>query len=164
MLTQERLRQLFHYDSMTGVFTRIQTNRIDRLNKPAGAPNTKGHIQIKVDGKLYVAHRLAWLYVYGTFPNDQLDHINGIKSDNRMINIREATNKQNQENVPLQSNNTSGYRGVSFDKQHQKFRAYICHNHTLIHLGLFRTAEQAGQVARSARDKLFTHNKTEYSA
>lgn len=164
MITQERLKQLLHYDPNTGVFTRIYTNRADRLGKQPGSRNTKGHVQIRLDGALYVAHRLAWLYVNGEFPTNQIDHIDGDKANNKFLNLREATNKQNQENVPLQVNNTSGYRGVSFDKRLKKFRAYVCHNRQQITLGFFVTAELAANTAKKARDQFFTHHLTEYAA
>lgn len=164
MITQERLKQLLHYDPDTGIFTRIESNRVDRLGKQAGSCNTKGHIQIRLDGTLYVAHRLVWLYMTGEFPINQLDHIDGDKTNNKIANLREATNKQNQENVPLQVNNTSGYRGVSFDKRLKKFRAYVCHNRQQITLGFFITAELAAAAAKKARDQFFTHRLTEYAA
>jgi len=164
MITQERLKQLLHYNPETGVFTRIESNRKDRLGKQPGSRNTKGHVQIRLDGTLYVAHRLAWLYMTGKFPTNQIDHIDGDKTNNKIVNLREATNKQNQENVPLQVNNTSGYRGVSFNKPTRKFRAYVCHNRQQITLGFFKTAEEAALMAKDARDRLFTHHHTEYAA
>ena len=164
MITQDELKKLLSYDPETGVFTRIISNRTDRIGKQPGASNSKGHIQIRLNGKLYVAHRLAWLYQYGKFPEHQIDHINGNKSDNRIENLRQATNKQNQENVPLQINNTSGYRGVSYDKRYKKFRAYVCHNLHNQTIGFFDTAEKAAIAAKDARDRLFTHHHTEYAA
>lgn len=164
MITQERLKQLLHYDPDTGVFMRIESNRVDRLGKQPGSRNTKGHVQIRLDGVLYVAHRLAWLYVNGEFPVNQLDHIDGDKTNNKIVNLRDATNKQNQENVPLQVNNTSGHRGVSFDKRLKKFRAYVCHNRKQITLGFFATSETAAAAAKKARDQFFTHHLTEYAA
>lgn len=164
MLTQERLRELLNYDPYSGKFTRRVSNRKDRVGKEPGSKNTKGYIQIRIDGTLYVAHRLAWLYIYGYWPADQLDHINGDKTDNRMFNLREVNNKQNQENVPLQVNNTSGYRGVSYDTGYGRYRAYVCHNRETLCLGFYSTAEEAADVAKNARDNLFTHHKTEYSS
>ena len=164
MLTQERLKQLLDYDPVTGVFTRRESQRKDRIGKAAGAANTKGHIQIRVDGTLYVAHRLAWLYVHGELPTLQLDHFDGDKTNNRISNLRLCTNKQNGENRPMHPRNTSGFRGVSFDKQHGKFRAYIGHHMTHRFVGLYATAEEAGAAAKAARDELFTHHHTPYSA
>lgn len=167
MITQERLKQLLHYDPTTGVFTRIKSNRADRLGKQPGAVNSKGYVQIRLDGTLYVAHRLAWLYCYGEFPKNQLDHFNGDKSDNKLSNLRHATNKQNQENVTIQINNTSGYRGVCFEKTRRglkKFGAYVGHNGKRVRVGLFATADEAAVAAQTARDLLFTHHKTPYAS
>lgn len=164
MITRERLKQLLHYNKDTGVFTRLVSNRTDRINKEPGALNTKGYVQIRLDGRLYVAHRLAWLYMNGAFPVDQLDHIDGDKTNNALVNLREVTNKQNQENVPLQLNNTSGFRGVSYDKRYKKFRAYVCHNRRNKTIGFFETAIEASIAASHARDQLFTHHRTEYAA
>lgn len=164
MLTQDRLKQLLHYDENTGVFTRLVSHRTDRIGKEPGALNTKGYVQIRIDGKLYVAHRLAWLYITGEFPCDQLDHIDGDKTNNAFHNLREVTNKQNQENVALQVNNTSGFRGVSYDKRYKKFRAYICHNWHNKTIGFFETALEASNAAKHARDRMFTHHHTEYAA
>ncbi len=164
MLTQDRLKQLLYYDENTGVFTRLVSHRTDRIGKEPGAFNTKGYVQIRIDGKLYVAHRLAWLYITGEFPCDQLDHIDGDKTNNAFNNLREVTNKQNQENVSLQVNNTSGFRGVSYDKRYKKFRAYVCHNRHNKTIGFFETALDASIAAKHARDQMFTHHHTEYAA
>lgn len=163
-LTQRRVKEILDYDPDTGVFTRKISNRSDRVGKEPGSRNTKGYIQIRIDGKLQVAHRLAWLYVYGVLPVDQLDHINGDKTDNRITNLREVTNKQNQENIPLQINNTSGYRGVSYVSNYGKYRAYVCHHLTTYNLGYFDTPEEAAVAAKRGRDSLFTHHHTEYSS
>jgi hypothetical protein len=167
MLTQERLKQLLHYDPTTGKFTRLASTRIDRVGKEPGSHNTKGYVQIRLDGVLYVAHRLAWLYVNGCFPKNQLDHIDGNKSNNKLENLREATNKQNQENTPLQVNNTSGYRGVHFERNRKglkKYSASVGHNGKQTRIGLFLTAEDAATAAKAARDSLFTHHKTSHAA
>ncbi len=163
-MNQSRLMQLLHYDPVTGVFTRVVSNRTDRVGTIPGAKNTKGHIQIRLDGVLYMAHRLVWLYVFGSFPENQLDHINGVKHDNRLTNLRECSNKRNSENRKMSSRNTSGFRGVSFDKHHGKFKAYVGHNMGSIHVGLFDTAESAAVAAKVARDQVFTHHKTPYSS
>lgn len=98
-LTQARLKEILHYDPDTGIFTR----RLDRgPNAPkdsvAGTPDKNGYIVIKVDFTQYKAHRLAWLYIYGVWPNNQIDHINHIVDDNRIVNLRDVTNSENQAN------------------------------------------------------------------
>jgi hypothetical protein len=164
MITQEQLMQLVHYEPTTGVFTRIRSHRKDRLGKEPGGLNTKGYVQIRINNKLYLAHRLAWLYVYGEFPINQIDHIDGQKTNNKITNLREATNKQNQENTPLKSNNTTGFRGVHFNKKNNNYRAYICHNRRQISLGSFATIDLAINAVRTARDCLFTHHRTSHAA
>lgn len=92
MLTQARLKELFHYDKETGAFTHIKARRGVRVGKILGCLANNGYLVIRADGKLYLAHRLAWMYVHGAFPPDQLDHINRMRTDNRLCNLRLATN------------------------------------------------------------------------
>jgi len=164
MLTQSRLKERLSYDPLTGLFTRLTSHRIDRAGKKPGALNTNGHLQIRVDGRLYLAHRLAWLYVHGTWPTGQLDHFNGVRDDNRIDNLRDCSNKQNSENRKMHARNTSGYRGVSFDKKRQKFRAYVGHEGRMCLVGFYDKVDEAGAAAKAARDALFTHHHTPYSA
>lgn len=164
MLTQKRLKQLLSYDPKTGLFTRISSPKKHRIGTIPGARNTQGHIQIRVDGPLYLAHRLVWLYVYGRFPKDQLDHINGNRTDNRLKNLREVNQKQNTENQKLHGRNISGYRGVAWSSSHGKWRADVTHHYAHYFVGLFSCPKEAGKAAKAKRDELFTHHLTEYSA
>jgi hypothetical protein len=111
-----------------------------------------------VDGELYMAHRLAWLYVTGRMPSDQIDHINGLKDDNRWNNLREATNKENSENLKQYSNNKTGFRGVHFHKPSGKWVARVTHHYADKYFGYFDTPEAAAEAARTARSALFTHD------
>ena len=154
-ITQERLRELLSYDTETGLFTRITGD----ARKTVGSLHHTGYITINLDGKNYMAHRLAWLYVNGNFPPEEIDHINGKSTDNRISNLREASRKQNNENRTLRSDNTSGFQGVTFNKSFRKFQARIMHNKKSRHLGLFSTAEQASQAYQAARVELFTHHR-----
>jgi len=90
-----------------------------------------------------MAHRLAWLYVTGSFPKHQIDHINMVKSDNSFLNLREATRSENGANRKKYSNNTSGYKGVSRNTPNGRWKARIRKNGAGIHLGLFDTAKEA---------------------
>ena len=88
-LTAERLRERLHYDAGTGVFTRRVGSGHARTGEMAGSVHSTGYVRISIDGGKYTAHCLAWLYVHGVWPPDQIDHINGNRSDNRIANLRE---------------------------------------------------------------------------
>ena len=145
MLTQEHLKELLHYDPDTGIFTNLtQRANAVKIGSVAGAKKPSGYIYISVDNKLYRLHRLDWLYVYGEFPEKSLDHINEIKDDNSIINLRLATRQENAQNISSpQLNNTSGFRGVSWNKGVKKWTAAININGRKKHLGVFDTAEEA---------------------
>jgi len=156
ILTAERLRTLLHYDSKTGVFTRlVSTSSNARVGDVAGSPNSKGYLQIGVDGKSYLSHRLAWLYVNGEWPIADTDHINRVKTDNRICNLRQVNRSENMQNRKhFNSNNTSGFLGVSLDSKREKWKAIIMVNRKFIFLGRFPTAELANQAYLEAKQKL----------
>ena len=154
-LTAEKLRELLHYEPETGIFTRkVSTAHNVKVGDVAGSQDRHGYLRIMVQSRRYKAHRLAWLYVYGEWPTDQIDHINRIRADNRIANLREVTNKQNLQNAGKSSHNTSGHTGVYWYKRDSKWVAHIRHNHKLIHLGYFNTIEEA-IAARKAAEKLY---------
>ncbi len=154
-LTAEYLRSVLHYEPETGIFTwKVRTANRVKVGDVAGCPDGRGYLQIRVQSRKYQAHRLAWLYVYGEWPKDQLDHINRIRTDNRISNLREVTNKQNLQNAGKRSNNTSGHSGVRWYRQSSKWVACITHNYKRIHLGFFATIEEA-IAARKAAEKLY---------
>ena len=154
-ITAEKLRELLHYDHATGIFTRrVSVASNARAGDVAGSPNGDGYLYICIYSRLHRAHRLAWLYVYGTWPEDQLDHINRNRSDNRISNLRAVTNKQNMQNAGKRRDNTSGYQGVSWHKHGSKWQVGIVHNQKRMHLGLFDDLE-AAIAARKAAEKLY---------
>jgi hypothetical protein len=113
-INSERLREVLSYDAETGVFTWLAGSR---MGKPAGTKNADGYIQIKIDGRLFYGHRLAWLYVHGEWPLNEVDHRNCTKSDNRIDNLRDATRTVNSENVQAaHKDSRSGLLGVSWSK------------------------------------------------
>ena len=142
MLTQSRLKELLHYDPETGVFTRATKRFGIRVGDIAGNIY-KGYVRIKVDNKLYRAHRLAFLYMLGTWPEDQVDHIDLCRANNIWANLREATHAQNQHNTQKPKRNKSGYKGVYFAKDRAKYRAEIRINKKSTRLGQFNTPEEA---------------------
>ena len=122
----DTLRQLLDYSVDSGVFLwRENRGRLARTGGKAGSLESHGYLQIKINGRLYLAHRFAWLYVHGVWPQDQIDHINGIRTDSRIANLREATNSQNSINRKTRCDNETGQKGVTQDKRTGKFRAYI---------------------------------------
>ena len=162
MVTQERLRELFTYDAVTGVFTRrkaVGRHGCHKVSTVAGTRQNHGYIVITVDGRRYMAHRLAWLYQYGEWPTNDIDHINEIKDDNRIVNLREATRAQNMQNVRLHKHNTSGYKGVSWLSRRGKWRAYIFVNYKQQHIGLFNSADAAREARVNAEKQWHTHRK-----
>lgn len=147
-----RICELFDYNPNTGLFIRKTTipNGRALAGSVAGTLNGHGYISIKIDLRFHAAHRLAWLYMTGRIPKHQVDHINGIRTDNRFSNLREATNSQNQANAKRPSHNTSGFKGVSFNKASGKWQANIRVNGRQIHLGSHKTPENAHRAYQEA--------------
>ena len=154
MLTQAELKQLLHYDPETGLFTRLTspTQKI-KIGDIAGF-KCNGYIRITLNYKSYAAHRLAWLYVYGSFPKNQIDHINQDRSDNRINNLRDVTVQQNAFNLPLKVTNKHGYTGIEWHKNMQKYRAQIKINYKSKHLGYFDCPKEAHQAYLKAKAEL----------
>lgn len=152
-LTAARLRELLHYDADAGVFTRLVQR--GGLGRPGSRPNTLsnyGYPLIGVDGVLYLAHRLAWLYVRGEWPVGYLDHINGVKTDYRICNLRDATQHVNMQNLRKPTRlNRSGYLGVC--RNHNRFRATIKIDGKQKFLGNFDSAEEAHAAYLEAKRK-----------
>ena len=137
-ISQARVKEVLHYEEESGVFTwKVRKCQRMRAGDVAGYISPNGYLVIRVDGRLYKGHRLAWLYVYGSYPSCDIDHINLIRSDNRIDNLRLATRSQNIQNTNKRSDNKSGYKGVSWDKKSKKWRSQIVCNGKKTCLGLF---------------------------
>ena len=149
----DKMRLTLDYDPETGIFKRKIpcSGRNGKIGDVCGVVCSEGYVKISFDGVRYYAHRLALAYVNGVMPPDQADHINGIRNDNRISNLREATGSQNGMNKPVQKNNTSGFKGVSWNKDRGKWAASVNINKRKIHLGLFDSLESAANAAASAR-------------
>lgn len=157
-LTAERVRELFTYDPATGLFTRRVSRRATaKAGDIAGYVKPSGYRSIWI-GANYMAHRLAWLYVYGKWPAGQIDHINRVRDDNRIANLRIVTHGQNMENRKVQRNNTSGYTGVYPDRGGRRWQARISSNGRWLYLGYFKTPELAHAAYCAAVARLHTHN------
>lgn len=156
MLTQNRLKELLSYNQDTGIFTRlVMNNHRFPIGSIAGQNHHSGYVYLEVDKKVYSSHRLAWLYVYGEFPKNVIDHINGNKSDNRICNLRDVTRSVNLQNlVKPYKVNSSGFIGVSFHKSAKKWIAQISAKGRKIHLGCYQTPEEAHKVYVDTKRKL----------
>lgn len=149
--TQQDVQAVLHYDPETGIFV----NKVDRnpralKNAIAGYTNTIGYTVVQINGRKLHAHRLAWLYMTGKWPNCEIDHINRNRSDNRFVNLRQATSTQNKHNTTHRINNTSGHRGVTWHKQRGKWQAQISVAGVHRYLGLFDTVDEAVQARKNA--------------
>lgn len=112
---------------------------------------SRGYRQIYVKGKRYMAHRLAWMIINGAFPENQIDHINRVRDDNRISNLREATPTQNSYNTKIRKDNTSGIRGVGWYPKYNKWRAYINDKGKNVTIGYFSDKTSAERAVMSKR-------------
>lgn len=150
-ITAEQVRELLHYDPETGIFTRkIRTSTSIKVGDIAGSKNGDGYIDISLRRISYKAHRLVWMYVYGAWPDGQIDHINGVRDDNRLINLRPATNQENGRNVAIRLDNKCGVVGVGWNKSRGKWQAYIGVDCEVITLGRFNDLFEAVAARKSA--------------
>lgn len=163
MLTADMLRQLLDYDPATGIFTWLTKPGDERYirawntrhaGKRAGrdVPNKNGYLEIGIDYKLYLSHRLAWLYMTGEWPSDEIDHKDTNKSNNIWTNLREATGSQNGYNCIVRKNSKAGLKGVSICNGSQ-IMSSICVDGKSIYLGTFATAEEAHEAYKRAAEK-----------
>ena len=158
VLTAERVRYLFHYDKDTGVFTRLVTvmGYGAQKGKVAGyLDKTKGYLTIRVDGSLYLAHRLAFMHVEGRWPRHHIDHADRDGSNNRWANLREASVTQNHQNSRKYANNKSGFKGVTTTTTPNRWRATIVVDGKQLALGTFGSPEEAHLAYRAAAIKHF---------
>lgn len=147
MITQELLKEYLHYDPETGIFTWIKKTgpRMNiKVGSEAGRIMVSGYVSIGLFGKGYRAHRLAWLYVYGTFPINTIDHINGIKTDNRIANLRDVTHFQNVRNQVLHRGGK--LVGTTFVPSRGVWQSSIQINYKSVFLGYYGTEKEAHEV------------------
>lgn len=151
MLTQQKLQEALSYDKESGLFVWLKPtgNRVQR-GASAGGIDSNGYGQIMICGKRYLAHRLAWLHANGTWPDGCIDHINGVKSDNRIINLRDVNRATNMQNIKRANvNNKTGFLGVHAARN--KWLSQIKNQKQVTHLGVFSTPELAHQAYLNAK-------------
>lgn len=149
MLTQEKLKECLDYDQETGIFLWKIKRKSVNPGQVAGCICSDGYICIRIDGRPYKAHRLAWLFIYGKFPNGDLDHKNRIRNDNRISNLRNATESQGMANRPGFRN---GLKGTYWNKG--KWQAHIGKDGQNIYLGRFETEQAAHDAYWAAAQEL----------
>lgn len=152
-ITQDRLKELLYYNKQFGIFVWKNDKGRSKKGTVAGTLTNRSYIKIKIDGALYTAHRLAFLFVCGRLPSDQVDHINGVRSDNSFSNLRECTPQENNLNQKIGSRNNSGVMGVRFNKKSQSWVSYIYMNRIQIHLGSYCDLFEACCARKSAELK-----------
>lgn len=153
-LTSARVREALHYDPETGFFTWLVDRGRARAGARAVSVYSKGYPGIGLDGERHAAHRVAWLYVTGSWPERQIDHIDGAKNNNAWRNLRSATHAQNKQNVGKPSTNTTGFKGVCRSQNRKRFYAYIRSNGAHLYLGAFDTPEEAHAAYCTAAERL----------
>lgn len=154
MITLARLKEVLEYKPESGDFVcLVNRGANSQVGRIAGALQGNGYIYIKVDRRLYKAHRLAWLYMTGAWPSKDVDHVNCQKADNRWANLREATKSQNLHNVreARKNNKSSGLLGASWHRGLGKWQAQICVDRKKRCLGYFGSAEAAHAAYLSAK-------------
>jgi hypothetical protein len=148
MVDVDQVREFLEYRD-GNLYWRVSLNRRISVGDRAGSfCKVRGYIVVKVNGESFLAHRLIWVIVHGAWP-DQIDHINHVRHDNRLENLREATLQENCKNKSMQSNNTSGVMGVVWDKENKKWIARIKVKGKQINLGRY-----TDKVAAKAKRKM----------
>lgn len=148
-LTADYVRQILEYNPENGVFYWkrrygvMESWNVQNAGKSTGWANSNGYLIITIAGKRYRAHRLAWVWMTGEWPEFDIDHIDRNRTDNRWCNLREATRSENHANRRMQHNNKLGFKGVHIHRETGKYRAQIRIKGKSKHIGLFRTAEEA---------------------
>lgn len=155
ILTEKRLKSLLKYEPDTGVWTWLMTrNHRSRAGSRAGTIHRNGYRIIEIDGRSYRSSRLAYLYMTGNHSAELIDHIDHKKDNDAWVNLRQASHNQNQYNQKMRVDNTSGVKGVRWEKQAGKWRADIKFQGKSMYLGLFTTLESAAEAVASTRAAL----------
>ena len=169
MISVDYLRSILRYDGETGTLwwrhrddMRKEWNTRFAHTQAFYTSHSKGYVVGTINNRKYFAHRVAFALHYGEWPSGEVDHINGNKTDNRIQNIREATNSENMRNTGKYSTNKSGKKGVCFDKRSGRWHAQIMRDYKKIHLGYFTTPEEAHAAYCDASTKYHgEYGKTE---
>lgn len=156
---QQKLRESLSYNEETGEFTWLVKGSIrSPKGSKAGTVNKCGYVVFRFDGKLQYAHRMAWVYMTGNMPAAGIDHRDGARANNQWVNLREATQAENNQNSPLTRGGRKIPAGVDFYKALGRWRARIRKSNKEYSLGLFDTMQEAHEAYKSAKQHLHTFN------
>lgn len=159
-MKQDELKEALEYNEETGVFIwRVSNNNRIKIGDQAGHVSKRtGYTHIKINRKLYAAHRLAWLYIHGELPSKEIDHIDHVRTNNCIRNLREVTRQENGRNTSIRSDNYSGVTGVNWHKPTFRWHARIYDlSGKNKHLGYFINFEEARQARKEAEVKFNYH-------
>lgn len=157
-LTQARLKELLHYDPETGVFTwRVKKGRAE-AGSAAGTRHNAGYTTLKIDGVKYLRHRCVWLYEYGRWPREEVDHVNGDRGNDTLENLRECSSAENKQNIPLHGRRPGRLLGAVLTRG--RWRATIRIRGQAVCVGHFDTPEEAHKAYLAAKEKLHTFQPT----
>lgn len=151
-LTQTQLKAVLHYDPVTGVFTWVNDRRHIKAGSVAGSVDkASGYYRVKFDGTVYLAHRLAWLYMTGEWPTHEVDHEDRKRTNNVWLNLRPASRLENGCNTKTPSRNTSGIKGVSYHKGRREWKAQVRLKGAPTKHGWFKSLDAAAVAVRAWR-------------
>jgi len=149
----ERLRSLLRYEPESGLLYWNVTGGSRQAGSVAGTLRKQGYVNVCIGGRFYRAHRVAFALHHGRWPLGEIDHLNRVRNDNRICNLRECTKSENGRNKSVYKNTASGIRGVGWDRQRNKWKASLYQEGKKISLGRFSTAEEAEQCVIAATNK-----------
>lgn len=157
-LTQEEVRGIFRYNRRDGLLIRKFTVGAARAGTSSQCKDRDGYLVVGINGRLYRAHRVIWLYVYGDWPLNDCDHINRVKDDNRIKNLRDVTRSQNKQNMLACKSNKCGIKGVYWSERYERWMAEIGHQGKQIRIGQYKTIKEAADAYAATAANLHEFN------
>jgi hypothetical protein len=159
ILTQSRLKELLDYNPDTGLFTnKVHRNPRAPIGAIAGTPTSEGYLALQINKKKMYVHRAIWLYVHGVWPLEEIDHINHVRNDNRLCNLRLANRLENSHNTQKHTKNLSGHKGVAWHSRNKKWQVQMRFCGKSYYIGQFFNLEDAIVARKQAETKFYADN------
>ena len=160
ILTQELLRHLLDYSPDTGELTwRAKPSRGVKIGRQAGTPTSEGYLALQINKKKMYAHRAIWLHVHGVWPPEEIDHINHIRNDNRLCNLRLANRLENSHNTRKHAKSVSGHKGVAWHSRNKKWQVQMRFCNKTYYIGQFLDLQDASQARFQAETTLYADHQ-----